>query len=96
MAFDFEQLKDILVCPESKSILVEDEQWLICVDPQCRLRYEVRDDIPIMLIDEAEELSPDDWAAVMQKHSRDPQTGLAPGDPSPEAADDGPPETPSG
>ncbi|MEP7067221.1 MAG: Trm112 family protein [Gemmatimonadota bacterium] len=47
------QLLDILVCPKCKGPLEyrESESVLIChVD---RLRYEVRDDIPIMLIDDA-------------------------------------------
>jgi uncharacterized protein YbaR (Trm112 family) len=46
-------LLEILVCPKCKGDLEyrEAEQSLIC--PACRLRYPVRDDIPIMLIDEA-------------------------------------------
>lgn len=47
------QLLEILVCPKCKGQLEyrEAEQSLIC--HACRLRYPVRDDIPIMLIDEA-------------------------------------------
>jgi uncharacterized protein len=47
------RLLEILVCPKCKGALDyhEAEQVLIC--PACRLRYAVRDDIPIMLIDEA-------------------------------------------
>jgi uncharacterized protein YbaR (Trm112 family) len=47
------QLLEILVCPKCKGELEyrESEQSLIC--PACRLRYPIRDDIPIMLIDEA-------------------------------------------
>ena len=47
------QLLDILVCPKCKGDLEyrEDESSLIC--HECRLRYPVRDDIPIMLVDEA-------------------------------------------
>jgi uncharacterized protein len=47
------QLLEILVCPKCKGPLEyrEDEQVLVC--PVDRLRYEVRDDIPIMLIDDA-------------------------------------------
>ena len=75
MAFDLEGLKDILVCPKSKSKLVMEGQSLTCVDPDCRLRYEIRDNIPIMLIEEATELSPEDWGAIMQKRGRDPVSG---------------------
>jgi uncharacterized protein YbaR (Trm112 family) len=47
------QLLAILVCPKCKGPLDyrELEQQLIC--HTCRVRYPVRDDIPIMLIDEA-------------------------------------------
>ena len=47
------QLLTILVCPKCKGELEyrKHEQSLIC--HRCRLRYAVRDDIPIMLIDEA-------------------------------------------
>ena len=47
------QLLAILVCPRCKGELVsrEAENALDCV--ACRLRYPVRDDIPVMLVDEA-------------------------------------------
>jgi uncharacterized protein YbaR (Trm112 family) len=47
------QLLEILVCPKCKGELEyrEQESSLIC--RACRLRYPIRDDIPIMLIDEA-------------------------------------------
>ncbi len=49
------ELLDILVCPKCKGdiILLEDETGLVC--PACRLKYPVRDGIPVMLLDEAEE-----------------------------------------
>ncbi len=48
------ELLDILACPKCKGDLEYDteKQKLIC--HACRLKYEVRDDIPVMLIDEAE------------------------------------------
>ena len=53
MALD-PQLLEILACPEDKGPLLyfEDEQALY--NPRLRRRYAIRDDIPIMLIDEAE------------------------------------------
>ena len=47
------QLLAILVCPKCKGTLEyrESESALLC--PACKLRYPVRDDIPIMLLDEA-------------------------------------------
>ena len=50
------QLLEILVCPKCKGDLDyrKDENELVC--HACRLRYAVRDDIPIMLVDEARPL----------------------------------------
>jgi Uncharacterized conserved protein len=47
------RLLEILVCPKCKGDLeyIEAEQVLVC--NKCRLRYPIREDIPIMLIDEA-------------------------------------------
>jgi len=47
-------LLDILACPQCKGDLEYDteNEKLICHD--CRLKYAIKDDIPIMLIDEAE------------------------------------------
>ncbi len=75
MAFNYDALKDILVCPQSKALLVLEGNRLISVDPETRLSYEIRDGIPIMLVDEAGEVPLEEWAAVMQKHGRDPKTG---------------------
>lgn len=50
------KLLDILACPKCKGELEYDKkkQRLIC--HQCKLAYPVKDDIPVMLIDEAERL----------------------------------------
>ena len=52
MAFS-QELLEILACPKCKgNIYLNDAQdGLIC--DSCRLLYEIKDDIPIMLIDEA-------------------------------------------
>ena len=49
------KLLEILCCPKCKGYLVYDEanQKLIC--ESCQLKYQIKDDIPVMLIDEAEE-----------------------------------------
>lgn len=51
-----QELLDILACPKCKSdIHLNDRQdGLIC--DKCRLVYEIKDDIPIMLIEEAKPL----------------------------------------
>jgi uncharacterized protein YbaR (Trm112 family) len=54
------KLLDILACPICKGPLVylKDKQELICkVD---RLAFPIRDDIPVMLEDEARQLDPDE------------------------------------
>ena len=50
------KLLEILVCPKCRGELEhrEDAQALLC--QRCRLRYRIEDDIPVMLIDEAEAL----------------------------------------
>ena len=47
------ELLERLVCPKCKGELEYREQESALVCHACRLRYDVRDDIPIMLIDEA-------------------------------------------
>jgi len=50
------ELLEILVCPKCRGELEhrESESELVC--RACRLRYAIRDGIPIMLIDEAKAL----------------------------------------
>lgn len=47
------QLLEILVCPKCRGELEYREQESALLCPSCKLRYAVRDGIPIMLIDEA-------------------------------------------
>jgi uncharacterized protein len=55
MAID-PQLLEMLVCPKCKGRIhpTPQQDGLIC--SACRLVYEIRDDIPIMLIEEARHL----------------------------------------
>ena len=52
-----QDLLDILACPKCKGELrlAEKPDGLVC--ETCKLRYPIKDDIPIMLIDEAESIS---------------------------------------
>jgi uncharacterized protein YbaR (Trm112 family) len=58
------KLLDILACPLCKSSLIynKDQQELICKAD--RLAFPVRDDIPVMLEDEARELSNEEVDAL--------------------------------
>lgn len=54
------KILDILVCPVCKGPLVykKEDNELICKGD--RLAYPIKDDIPVMLEDEARELSPEE------------------------------------
>lgn len=53
MAVD-KELLDILICPNDHGDVEYREQEAVIVCLKCGLRYPVRDDIPVMLIEEAE------------------------------------------
>ncbi|MCA1905366.1 MAG: Trm112 family protein [Desulfarculus sp.] len=50
------ELLKILACPQCKGPVepTPDQGWLLC--RVCKLKYEVRDDIPVMLVEEAQPL----------------------------------------
>lgn len=52
------ELLEILACPQCKGDirLNPTEDGLIC--DQCRLLYEIKNDIPIMLVDQAKPIKP--------------------------------------
>jgi uncharacterized protein YbaR (Trm112 family) len=62
-------LLEILACPEDKGPLYyfEDEDSLY--NPRLKRRYSVREDIPIMLIDEAETVTDAEHDRLMAKVS---------------------------
>ncbi len=66
MALD-PQLLEILACPEDKGPLfyLADEDALY--NPRLHRRYAIRDDIPVMLIDEAETVDEAEHARIMAK-----------------------------
>ena len=47
------KLLEILVCPRCKGTLEYREKEFTLICHACSLRYPIRDDIPIMLVDEA-------------------------------------------
>ena len=64
-------LLDILACPEDKGPLLyfQDEDSLY--NPRLKRRYAIRDDIPVMLIDEAETVSDAEHERLMAKAEAD-------------------------
>jgi uncharacterized protein len=59
------ELLAILVCPKTKAPLIQSGDWLYSTDPETRLRYPIRDGIPVMLIDEAETVEAADFERVV-------------------------------
>lgn len=58
------ELLEILRCPhcvrDKQGLLkLEKDAWLVCQEPDCGRKYPIRDDIPVMLIDEG-----DKWIGV--------------------------------
>ncbi len=49
-----EDLLNLLACPKCKQPVKHEADPAAIVCEACRLRYPIRDDIPVMLIDEAE------------------------------------------
>jgi uncharacterized protein YbaR (Trm112 family) len=75
MSFDPQLLEKILVCTKCRSHLVRDTDALVCVTPECRMRYAIHHDIPNMLVEEAIAVPLADWGPMMQRAGRDPATG---------------------
>ena len=57
----------ILRCPLSLAELVQDGESLVSKDAETRRRYPITDGFPVLLIEEAEELSETDWGEVMNR-----------------------------
>jgi uncharacterized protein YbaR (Trm112 family) len=55
MALD-PQLLDVLACPEDKGPLLYFEGEHVLYNPRLKRTYPIRDDIPVMLIDEADDV----------------------------------------
>lgn len=70
MALD-PQLLEILACPDDKGPLLyfADEQALY--NPRLKRRYDVRDDIPVMLIDEAATVDDGEHERLLAKAEAD-------------------------
>lgn len=66
MALD-PQLLDVLACPEDKGPLLYFEGEDALYNPRLHRRYAVRDDIPVMLIDEAETVDEQEHQRLMAK-----------------------------
>ena len=64
MALD-QQLLEILACPEDKGELLYFEHENILYNPRLRRAYPIREGIPVLLIDEGEEVSEEQHTDLM-------------------------------
>ncbi|MGE0859371.1 MAG: Trm112 family protein [Gammaproteobacteria bacterium] len=58
------KLLDLLVCPVTKGPLIHDREKQELISRSARLAYPIRDGIPVMLEDEARELSDEEVARL--------------------------------
>ncbi len=60
------ELLDILACPKCKGKLLLNaaSDGIVCLS--CRLVYPIKEDIPVMLIDEAADLRPEEEASLQR------------------------------
>ena len=61
------KLLDILACPVTKGSLIYDEEKQELISTSARLAYPIRDDIPIMLEEEARQLSSEEYESYKAK-----------------------------
>ena len=60
-----DRLLEIMECPVAHRPLVQVGDWLYSTDPATRHKYPIRDGIPIMLVDEAQVASPEEFERAM-------------------------------
>ena len=70
MALD-PQLLDILACPEDKGPLLYFEDETALYNPRLQRRYRIEDDIPVMLVDEAERVDDAEHDRLLAKAEAD-------------------------
>jgi uncharacterized protein len=70
MALD-PKLLEILACPEDKGPLFYFDDESALYNPRLKRRYRVQDDIPIMLIDEAETVDDSEHQRLTEKAERE-------------------------
>jgi len=61
------KLLDILVCPVTKGTLIYDKPNQELISVQAGLAFSIKDDIPVMLEDEARRLTPEEIEAWRAK-----------------------------
>jgi len=67
-----EKLLEILACPLTKAPLLLDGERLVSTCAETRRAYRIEDGIPVLLIEEGEELSPDEHSGILSRHGAKP------------------------
>lgn len=72
-------LVELLVCPRDKEPLWYLEEESLLYNPRLRLAYPIREGIPVLLVEEAEELDEAGHERLAARHAKQPvTTGLGP------------------
>ena len=58
-------LVELIVCPECPGRWAVAAPRLVCSSGECRLRFPVREGIPVLLVDEAETLEQAEWQTAV-------------------------------
>jgi len=61
------KLLDLLVCPVTKGPLIYDREKQELISKSARLAYPIQDDIPVMLEDEARELTSEEVERLSER-----------------------------
>ena len=61
------KLMDILACPVTKGSLIYDEPKQELISTSARLAYPIRDDIPVMLEEEARQINEEEYQHYKKK-----------------------------
>ena len=65
-----ERLLEIMECPVGHASLVLVGDWLYSTDPETRRKYPIRDGIPVMLVEESQEVAPEEFQKAMTAAGR--------------------------
>lgn len=68
----------ILVCPLSRKPLVQLGDWLVSTDEATRRRYRIEDGIPVLLVEEGQEMPPEEWRAALRAAEDEAQAAAGP------------------
>ena len=58
-------LLEILACPSCHSKVVETTDAIVCTGEECRRKYPIHENIPVMLIEESEVLDQEPWKDLL-------------------------------